>query len=275
MAVPHGEPAIDDLIEVWGSVVAACEGIDVDAWDLPTDCPGWTVKDQISHLIGIERMLLGEPAPPALDQLPSHVKNDFGALNEAWVASLRPVPGPQVLAEFIEVTDRRIGELEAMPPARFDEIGWSPVGEAPYRIMLGTRVLDAWAHEQDIRLAVGRPGGRNGRGEAVVLDRCEETMPYVVGKRAAPPDGTVVRFVVEGELGRSITVRVAGGRAATVPAPAADIEPTVTLTTDQATFWRLAYGRMSAATALADQLIRLDGDTALGRRVLDGMAFMI
>ena len=25
-------------------------------WALPTECPGWDVKDQLSHLIGIERV---------------------------------------------------------------------------------------------------------------------------------------------------------------------------------------------------------------------------
>lgn len=99
-------------------------------------------------------------------------------------------------------------------------------------------------------------------------------MPFVVGKRAAPPDGTAVRFLIEGDLGRSITVVVAGGRASAAPV-GEDIEPDVTLTTDQDTFWRLAYGRVTAVEALADQSVRLDGDVLLGQRVLDGMAFMI
>ena len=34
----------------------------------PPTVPGWTVKDQLSHLIGIERMLLGDPPPPPLER---------------------------------------------------------------------------------------------------------------------------------------------------------------------------------------------------------------
>lgn len=275
MPADQREPVIDDLVEVWSSVVAACDGVEGEGWDRTTDCPGWTVKDQLSHLIGIERMLLGDPAPPVPVELPAHVKNDFGALNEGWVASRRAVPGPRVLAEFREVTDRRVRDLEAMPAARFDEMGWSPVGEAPYRVMLETRVLDAWAHEQDIRRALERPGGRHGRGEAVVLDRCEATMPFVVGKRVAPPEGTSVRFAVEGPLGRVITVVVEAGRAVAVADLPADTRPDVTLTTDQDTFWRLAYGRMTSVQAQADHRVRLDGDPIVGQKVLDGMAFMM
>ena len=58
-----GEPVIEELTEVWASVVVACEQLDDEQWDRPTDCPGWSVKDNLSHLIGIERMLLGDPSP--------------------------------------------------------------------------------------------------------------------------------------------------------------------------------------------------------------------
>ena len=207
------EPVIDALTEVWASVVAACAQLDAGQWQLGTDCPGWSVKDNLSHLIGIERMLLGDQAPPALTEVPAHVRNPFGALNEAWVGARRGAPGPEVLAEFVDTTNRRIDALSAMTTDEFDVVGWSPVGDAPYREFMATRVLDTWAHEQDIRRALGRPGGRNGAGEREVLDRCEQTMPYVVGKKVAPPDGTSVLFAVTGVLGRQIVVSVDGGRA--------------------------------------------------------------
>ena len=107
-----------------------------------------------------------------------------------------------------------------MPKSKFDEVGWSPVGEVPYRQFMETRILDTWAHEQDIRRAVGRPGGRNGVGEAITLDRCARSMPFVVGKRVAPPDGTSVLFAVTGVMGRKVNVAVDQGRASLAPAVA-------------------------------------------------------
>jgi hypothetical protein len=148
------------------------------------------------------------------------------------------------------------------------------VGDVPYREFMATRVIDTWAHEQDMRRALGRAGGRNGAGEQVVLDRCAETMPYVVGKVVAPPDGTSVLFVVTGAMGRQVLVAVHQRRASPSPGPPA-VPPTVTLTMDQEVFWRRCYGRLGPDESATDGPVAIEGDLDLGRRVLAGMAFMI
>ncbi len=100
-------------------------------------------------------------------QMPDHVRNPFGEINEAWVGARRPVPGDEMLAEFVETTATSRGLRPcAMSPEEFDVIGPSPIGQVPYREFMETRVIDSWAHEQDVRRALGRPGGRNGPGEA-------------------------------------------------------------------------------------------------------------
>ena len=273
-APANREVVVDHLAEVWSSVGTACQGLGEEQWELGTDCPGWSVKDQLSHLIGIELMLLGESAPSPPDPMPDHVRNPIGEINEAWILSRRPVPGAEVLAEFEATTGRRLESLRAMSPSDFDVVGPSPVGQVPYREFMETRVMDSWAHEQDVRRALSCPGGRNGPGEAVTLERCLRAMPFVVGKRVAPPDGTGVLFGVAGVLGRQVLVRMDGARASSVP-PSTTAAPTTTLTMDQQTFWRLGLGRVEPAKVLASGEVALEGDVGLGHRVLDSMDFMI
>ncbi|MHB1518893.1 MAG: maleylpyruvate isomerase family mycothiol-dependent enzyme [Acidimicrobiales bacterium] len=268
------EPVVDHLDEVWSSVVAACSQVAPEEWALMTACPGWTVKDQVSHLIGVEKMLLDEPAPPELPEVPDYVRNSFGAVNEAWVDARRDRPGEEVLAEFAETAARRLEVLRSMPADRFDIVGWSPVGQVPYREFMDTRVLDSWAHEQDIRQALTRPGGRNGAGEATVLARCERTMPYVVGKRVAASDGTSVRFRVEGPLGVDFGVVVEHARAASVALPA-EVVPSVTVEMDQDVFWRLCFGRVEPGSVISSGRVAITGDEDLGRRVIGSMSFMM
>ncbi len=108
-------------------------------------------------------------------------------------------------------------------------------------------------------------------GESTVLDRCTRAMPFVVGKRVAPPDGTCVVFTVTGVLGRQVPVLVQDGRA--VPADMPTGSPAVVLTMDQETFWRLGLGRVHPARALSTGRARIEGDIALGHRVIESMPF--
>jgi len=273
--VPGGqpEPVIAALEETWSATAQACEGLHPDAWDLATDCPGWTVRDQLSHLIGTELGLLGRAAPAAPDPMPGHVRNLIGELNEAWIGARRGVPGSEVLAEFVDVTTRRLEELGGFAPQRWDELGWSPIGQAPYREFMQIRTFDSWVHGQDIRLAVDRPGDRFGLGEEVAITRVAGGMPYVVGRKVAPPDQTTVLFEVGGPLARTVAVGMEGTRASVLDDPPAT--PTVRIGLSSEHFVRLGCGREAPDQVLSAGEIRLEGDETLGTRIIQAMDFMI
>lgn len=264
------EPIVELLDEEWRALSDLGDRLPPEAWDLPTDCPGWSVRDCYAHLIGTERSLRGEPPPGEPVQAP-HVKNPIGAANEAWVASRRGVPGADVLAEFREVTAGRLEELRGLPAERFEEIGWTPAGEGPYREFMSVRVMDSWVHEQDVRRAAGVPGHLEGPVVEHALDRLQRGVPMVVGKRADAPDGSTVVIDVTGPAARTIAVEVAEGRAR-IRTDVPD-DPTARITLDTQTFACLMtgrWGRHEAAGRLA-----LEGDQDLARRVVDGMNIMI
>ena len=145
-----GLEATSALAETWGALAEVCHELSDTEWALPTECPGWDVKDQLSHLIGIERSMMGEPAPPWDGPFGEHVKNDFAAGNEPWIAVRRPFPGPTVRAEFVEVTRTRLAQLEALGEDEWAAVGWSPIGEVP-------RGLHGGAGLRQLGARAGRP----------------------------------------------------------------------------------------------------------------------
>lgn len=269
----QGMRATEALQETWSGLAEACFELSSNEWALPTECPGWDVKDQLSHLIGIERTIMGE-APPAWDgPLGDHVKNDFAAANEVWVAVRRPLEGAAVRAEFVEVTETRLRQLGERTEDEWAEVGWSPVGQVPYAVFMEVRAFDSWVHEQDARRALDRPGGCGNLASAISLARVEGAMPFVVGKKAACADGTAVRFEIAGpgSDARTFTIAVEGTRAKVVDD---DVTPTVTLSLSSLDFLRLGCGRATAAQVEAAGGIAMAGDAGTGRQVLGAMNFM-
>jgi len=269
---------VECLEEEWGAIAALGSELDAAEWSAPTECPGWTVRDVVSHMIGTERSLLGDPAPPMPAVVGDHVRNPVGQSNEAWVHARRDAAGGDLLAEFSAVTGRRLAQLRAWPASRFDEAGPSPVGVVPYGEFMAVRVMDCWVHEQDVRQATGRVVRAGGASGALAMDRLVSAMGFVVGKKAAAPEGATVRFDITGTSARRVDVTVRDGRGVigdvtgdTSPATV----PTAVLTMDVGAFTRLACGRIDAGRARRDALVGTSGDDALADAVLGSMAFMI
>jgi uncharacterized protein (TIGR03083 family) len=247
------------------STIALAETFGAREWDLPTECPGWSVRDQVAHIIGIERMMLGDPEPehtlPA--ELP-HVRNDFGRMLEVAVDARREQPGEMALAELRETLKRRLGALAVIDSEQ--EIQAPDGRMGPYSRMMMFRAFDCWIHEQDIRRAVGRPGNL----DAPAAERARQIMvsgfPFVVAKRAGAEPGCSVTLEITGPLSfRTCVVVDEEGRgrpAESVP------DPAVTLTMGWEGYVRLSAGRCGPA----DVRTSVDGDRDLAERILGTMS---
>ena len=127
--------SVENLAIVWACLDRLCSDLRDSDWDLPTGCPGWTVKDHLSHLVDYEARALGRTAPEHDPGPRAYLKNDMGRANEVGVDARRPVPGPAVLEEFREVTAERLAQLgrHALPYLRNIRLGLTacldPFGE--------------------------------------------------------------------------------------------------------------------------------------------------
>jgi len=268
-----GQEVVDKMEAVWRSIETLCATLTDEQWKTPTDCPNWSVQDQLSHLCAGEHGLLGRSPVSHIPSDLSHVKNEMGQRNEAPVDYRRSKSGPEVLAEFRELTAERMRVLRALSHEDFAADTMTPIGPGTVQSQIEIRVFDAWTHEQDMRGALEQPGHLEGPVVELSIGRCASAMPFVVGRKAQAPDGSTVVFDVTGAAGRTISVAVEGKRAKLLEAPPAD--PTVRLIMEVETFARLGCGRWEPEASLHAGKVQIEGDQALGETIVKQMAFMI
>ncbi len=264
---------VDTMEAAWRSIDALCSGFSEIQWKTVTDCPGWSVQDQLSHLAGSENGLLGRPKPDhTVPELP-HIKNEVGANNEVVIDYRRSWSGAEVLDDFREVTGERLKVLKAMEPSDFDAAAQTPIGPGTQRDYLAIRIFDAWVHEQDMRRAVGISGDLEGPVAEHSVGRMAMAVPYIVGRRVQPPDGTTVVVEVTGAAGRVLPIAMQGARAN--PLPTAPDSPNTALIMDVETFLCLCCGRWDPADTIAIGKVEISGDRALGETIAREMNIMI
>lgn len=111
---------------------------------------------------------------------------------------------------------------------------------------LQRRIVDCWAHEQDIRRSVSRPGHQVGPVVKHVMGRMLAEMGAVVGRGVEAPDGSTIIFDLTGPYHHSLTLQVEEGRA--TPCESVPDLPTVRLSLDSETFSCLVFGRWALGT---------------------------
>jgi uncharacterized protein (TIGR03083 family) len=265
------ERAVDALTDVWSRLDQLLSTLEAEEWSRPTALPGWDVKDNVAHIIGTEAMLLGElPAVEINRADHPHVRNDIGAFNEQWVESMRSESASNLLNRLRDVTSRRLRVLDTMEPDEWDAESFTPAGQDTYGRFIRIRAFDCWMHEQDIREAIGRPGGHGGPAAVLAIEEMATAMGFVVGKRAAAPAGSRVRFELSGPAARRIDIAVED-RARVVDD--LDGPPTVTITMPAGLFARLAGGRANPSRHRDD--ITFGGDAELGERIVAHLAYTI
>ena len=263
---------VDMMEHVWSSISTLCDGLTEAEWKTATDCPAWSVQDQVSHMSGSESGILGNPDPDHTPGDVSHTRSDQGRHNEMIVDYRRSWSGQQVLDEFRQNTGSRVEFLRGRTDDEFAAEMQTPVGAAPMSEFISIRIMDAWVHEQDIRRALNRPGHMDSPAAAHALNRIIRAMPFVAARRAQAPDGTTVVLDISGAAGRVMPIGVDGGRGRELEnAPGS---PTVRIGLDAETFSCLGCGRWDPDEVIGSGKVSIEGDLTLGESIIRQMNIM-
>jgi uncharacterized protein (TIGR03083 family) len=255
-------------VETWkracDDFVALTRSLSEEQGDLPTDLAGWSVRDNVAHTAHLEAVLAGAPEETIEVAEAPHLVGLQNYYTEQGVLARRGRTLAELADEIETGVAARYAELQADPPTDGAAaprrtpggIGWT------LATLLSNRPLDVWMHDQDVRRAVGRPGGYDGPVAAHVLRLFAGALPMVVGKRLSPPVGTTLRLVVPGAA-TEVAVRVGeDGRAGFVDAAGSEVATTVTLSPED--YVVLSGGRRPPEATSA----QVAGDEDLGRRLL-------
>ncbi|HEY0606450.1 MAG TPA: maleylpyruvate isomerase family mycothiol-dependent enzyme [Herpetosiphonaceae bacterium] len=249
-----------------------------DAWQRPTACPGWSVKDLVAHLLGgnIGRLSFGRDhllrkeaarAPSSNAELIEWINQQ----NTAWVQAAERI-SPPVLIDFLALTDRQVAEffatLDMQAPAPIG-VGWAGETQSANWFDVGREYTEKWFHQQQIREAVGAPGLMERRWFLPVIEICLRALPYTYQGVAAEA-GTTVVVRITGEAG-GVWSLVRGDRDWTLyEGEATTAVAAVQLSDDTA--WRLFSKGLDQAELL--KRMQIEGDTALGATIADLVAIM-
>jgi uncharacterized protein (TIGR03083 family) len=206
--------AVDDVMLQTLSLV---RDLSEDDAEQPTDCPAWNVRDVLAHMVGLEQVLQGAPQPNV--ELPpyEHVRNEFDDYMEQHVYIRRLLPLAAIADELAGLRSRRTPTLRSLA-ARGDPDVTGPFGTNPLSKSLPIRVFDLWAHEQDIRRAVGVPVRVDCVAAEVSMGRAligwRHAVPKLVGRPATvvvevtEPHQSETAIVIDG--GAGATARLVG-----------------------------------------------------------------
>jgi uncharacterized protein (TIGR03083 family) len=258
-------------VDVWWRAIndftALLEKIPSEQWSTPTDLEGWDVRAVAAHIAHLEGVLAGNPEETVEVGEPEHVTGMMGLYTEQGVVARSERSPDDLINEIRGAATRRHTALVAEPPtdgsARpeqiFGGVGWD------WNTLLRNRPLDVWMHEQDVRRAIGKPGGMDSPAAQHTADYLSESLGMIVAKRVGAPAGTTVVLDLEGSDPVAFGVNESGRGQQLADPP---VEPTVRLSMDRESFIVLAGGRRAPDSGA----IRIDGDDQLGQRIVDTLA---
>jgi uncharacterized protein (TIGR03083 family) len=261
----HLFPKLDGLL------VELLRSLAPDEWTAQTIAPKWQVKDVAAHLLDTQlrklsivrdRHALAAPAPadlvPFINRLNAEGVAFYGRLSQS------------VLTSLIEVASRESAAFhQALDPFADAVFAVSWAGEETSLNWLDTarELTERWHHQQQIRLAVNRPGIMTPELYRPVLDCFLRALPFTYRSVSAEP-GTLVEFHLKGDCGGTWCLHHGDEAWRLINHPTGNLKAQVTIPQELA--WRIFTKGIDRAAATAQT--QVTGDRTLGLHILTATA---
>ncbi|MCC6793040.1 MAG: maleylpyruvate isomerase family mycothiol-dependent enzyme [Thermomicrobiales bacterium] len=205
---------VDLFPEERAALLEVLSPLSAEAWETPTVCAGWSVKDIALHLLGDDVGMLGRgrdghTSPNFAEGLDISTWDGLLAAinrqNAAWVYATRRMSA-RLLLDLLALTGEQTADYfrELDPNQLGDPVDWAGPDPAPAWMHVVREYTERWVHQQHIRDALGRPGFTERRVFQPVLDAFARALPHTL--RSTPANtGTRVQLAISGDAGGAWT----------------------------------------------------------------------
>ena len=250
----HGISPHAAFVKTAAELATLLDTLTPQEWSAPTAVEGASVRELVTHLLGVERYVLGQ-----LGRGPSYSaprREDHYPVSQHAAADMADATGEEIAKAWWHGVTRLIAVCGELDPQH--EVAYHHLGGA-VRGMLVVRTFELWTHDDDIRRAVNRPAHPLD-GDRLVLMSSELMSVLNLGMALSETTrpGHTARFNLMGPGGGSYDVALSPGEIAGLPE--------ITITTTALDICRLASNRLTAD--LID--LAVDGDRSLLEPILVG-----
>ena len=183
----------DDLHAEYLDLRSIVVGLDEGDWLTDTPSPGWTVKDQVAHLAYFdERAVEAHQDPEAFAAGVAEVMGDIEGTGKLLLAEGRSRTGGEVLAWWDGAHRAMVAVYRRLDP-KTKVLWYGPQMAA--RSKMTARLMETWAHGQDVADALGVERQPTDRLRHVChIGVRARPFAYLANGRVAPPDPVYVEL---------------------------------------------------------------------------------
>ena len=260
----HLFPALEvKLIELLRSLAP-------DDWEKRTLAPKWKVKDVAAHLLdtqtrGLAAVRRGYKTENSKKLTPDKLLSLINTLNAEGVRTYGSL-SPEDLISRMEAASRELAgyvqALDPFAPAVFP-VSWAGDEQSPNWFHTAREFTERWHHQQQIRVAVNKPGIMTREFYFPVLDCFMRALPYTYRNVQAMP-GSLAQFNISGECGGSWYLLRDRDRWKLIVSPTGEKISETTIPQEIA--WRIFTKGISREEAKSQ--VQVLGDEAIGWHIL-------
>jgi uncharacterized protein (TIGR03083 family) len=259
------------LREIDSKLIELLRSLTPDDWEKPTIAGTWKVKDVAAHLLDTHLRKLSICRDGYIAEIPRITSHEdliayINGLNQQGVALYRRLSA-DVLISLMEVAAGASADFhESLDPfaeARF-AVSWAGDSKSPNWFDTARELTERWHHQEQIRIAVNKPGIMTPELYHPVLDCFMRALPFTYQMIPSDP-GTMAQFNVSGGCGGRWFLHRNGGNWRLLSSPQGrNVSETVI---PQEIAWRIFTKGINSETARAQ--VAVTGDQQIGLHILN------